>query len=282
LLHAKAAKQQAEVAQQRAENDKLGRLTEVYAKSAEMFANGLLSVRLAGLYGLWDLARENPEVYHVRIMELLCAFICEPPDLNGWKGAGGNKIILARRPDVEAAISLIRERKSMQIQNEKDNFYCLNFNRADLKNANFRGAFLENAEFTDAQLQGADFQCADLQSANFFFNQFVSGTDYDKHLCQTDFRMADLRKTRFGGNWHPPAFPAIMKDAAINAARFPPFDDIDQIKEAVLLERNGKVLLGDPDFSIKNAPKLPTISIAKWEAEREKWRQENQPPATRR
>ena len=51
-----------------------GQLNERYQKAAEMLGSDVLSVRIGGVHTLRDLAVEEPNQYHVRVMRLLCAF----------------------------------------------------------------------------------------------------------------------------------------------------------------------------------------------------------------
>ena len=43
-----------------------------------MLGNDVLSVRLGGIYALLRLAEDNPEQYHVQIMDLLCGSVRHP------------------------------------------------------------------------------------------------------------------------------------------------------------------------------------------------------------
>jgi hypothetical protein len=274
LLHAKAAKQQAEVAQQRAENDKLGRLTEVYAKSAEMFASGLLSVRLAGLYGLWDLAREYPQIYHVRIMELLCAATQNPSPLDKWGEKQTKGAPAAYRPDIVSIISLIGWRNAEQIKYEKENGYRLDLRDSDIIGADFRGANLSRALFGRAKLQSALFRGADLRGADLanFEGMFAAFEFADLRGARVLPRLPSDEKKMFQGSFD---------DAAINGAIFSDASfSPEEIKHAVVLT-DGENVLPPGLPKILDSKKLEFefrfVPIQKWEKMREKWRLENLP-----
>ena len=145
LQRTRAATRQADIDSQRLLAERYARLADRYARSAELFASAELSARLAGLYALWDLAKEKVEIYHVRIMEILCAFVRNPPELKGWES--GDDKYPAQRPDMEAILTLIRERNEAQYAQEQIARYRLNFSGADLCHAKLQGARLRGLSF---------------------------------------------------------------------------------------------------------------------------------------
>ena len=205
-------------ATKQANTDSQRLLADRYARSAELFANAELSARLAGLYALWDLAKEEVEIYHLRIMEILCAFVRNPPELKGWE-PGDNKFPARDRSDFAAVLTLIRTRNHQQCEREHAVNFRLDFSGADLRAANFRGAYLRGAIFYRADLREvATFDYADLQSADF----------WNVQLQNTLFLNADLRKSSFHFSM-PRAIKgqtlisralAVLDNAAVNGAGF--------------------------------------------------------------
>ena len=74
-----AADRQAKASLFRAETSERGLLNERYQKGAEMLGSSVPSVRLGGVFALQSLADEEPHLYHLQIMRLLAAFVCQPP-----------------------------------------------------------------------------------------------------------------------------------------------------------------------------------------------------------
>ena len=66
------------VADRQAKTAQQSLLNERCQRGAEMLGNGVLSVRLGGIYALQRLAEERPEQYHLQIMRLFCAFARQP------------------------------------------------------------------------------------------------------------------------------------------------------------------------------------------------------------
>ena len=177
------------VAELQADTAQRGLLNERYQKGAEMLGSKVLAVRLGGIYALARLAREHPGDYHTQIMNLLCAFVRNPPEMKAHHRT--------LREDVQEVMTAICSRSDSQIEAEKGE-YCplelsgadledldlitapmdiivatsseprtpLNLNGANLSGANLRGAFLTCVSLKGAFLTNADLTGAFLGSAN--------------------------------------------------------------------------------------------------------------------
>ena len=72
------AERQAGTAEQEAQTAQQGLMNERYQKGREALGNSILSVRSGGIPELRQLASEQPEQYHMQIMQLFCAFVRNP------------------------------------------------------------------------------------------------------------------------------------------------------------------------------------------------------------
>ena len=264
---ADAAIKRAESALMQAKTDSRRRLAEAFARAVEQFASVELAMRLAGLYALWKVAEEDIENYHVQIMQILCAFVRNPPELKGWK-LDGNKF-LVKRSDMEAVLTLIRERNEEQQKQEHSANYRLNFTDADLRMADFHGAYLRESNFSGTDLRDSFFINVDLQSAWF------SGAD----LRGAGFFWADLRNAHFDDRTqmgtHGDVYGrAVLANAAINGTilsevqNLPSIDDIG----VVLTDEAGNILFpGFPSLRRQiDETKLRRMTLQKWEKKRGK------------
>ena len=222
-------------------------LADRYARSAELFASAELSARLAGLYALWDLAKEKVEIYHVRIMEILCAFVRNPPELKGWES--GDDKYPAQRPDMEAILTLIRERNEAQYAQEQIARYRLNFSGADLCHAKLQGARLRGAEFYRADLSDAHLVEADLRGAQFSF---------------ADLRGAFLMEAKLNGTEE-------FENTALNGTHFEDVDDegMRRIHDGVILTHSGKPSPPEEVYGNIQIGKLRQMELKDWQHERE-------------
>ena len=141
---------QADIAQQQVETAQRGLLNERYQRGAEMLGSPVLSVRLGGIYALGHLAEEYPELYHVQVMQIFCAFVRNPLE-------GRSRMVLFDidtepphkvppiREDVQAIMDAISTRTRSHLDIEGKAGFQLNLSGSDL-----RGADLINANLTSA------------------------------------------------------------------------------------------------------------------------------------
>ena len=136
------AKRRITVADRQAETAQRGLLNERYQKGAEMLGSGVSAVRLGGIYALARLAREHPGGYRMQIMNLLCAFVRNPP-------VEKNQDIHKVRQDVQAVMTEVgnRNRDALRIKIEKGKFVMLDLSGATLIEADLTGAALPALSF---------------------------------------------------------------------------------------------------------------------------------------
>ena len=180
------------VAERQTTTSQQGLLNERYQKGAEMLGSKVLSVRLGGIYALEQLAAEQPQYYHLKIVKLFCAFMRHPvkdksrQSKEDEEEKPGHNI---PRPheDVQAVMEAIRARSKAGIQLERK--HCL---KLDLSSADLRSVQLMGADLSHSILTGADLSKARLDDVNF------SNASLDK---------ANLSGARLGG--------ANLSDAAL-------------------------------------------------------------------
>ena len=170
------------VAERQAETAQRGLLNERYQRGAEMLGSKVLQVRLGGIYALGCLAREHPRDYHRQIMNLLCAFVRNPPGEN-------NQDIHKVREDVHAVLPLICIRSKLQIEIEEKEFYFnLDLSGADLHGVSLlRVASLGNSDMepppgASANLERADLVRTNLSSAALVFANLKGAHFYNANL----------------------------------------------------------------------------------------------------
>ena len=190
-----------------------------------MLGNGVLSVRLGGIYALQRLAKERPEQYHVQIMRLFCAFARQPTEdsrLESDQVEIEPGTLLGLRQDIEAIILAIGSRAKSRIELErKEDFRldlrgtvlpgvqfldldlskamlhhselpCANFANTNLADAIFDYSDLRGARFHDVKLRGTRFFSANLEGASFE-NMDLSRVNFDNvHLSDAILASADL------------------------------------------------------------------------------------------
>ena len=178
---ASTAQHQTAIAQQ-------GLLNERYQKAAEMLGSDVLSVRIGGVHTLRNLAVEQPNQYHVRVMQMLCAFVRNPAK----SGADCGELVTRRiysgvgfltlREDLQAVMDVIRGRSNADVYLEEREGFSLQLQYTDLRGATLHGADLRRAILWGADLSGAylastRLDCALLNDARLFETQFSNEGD---------------------------------------------------------------------------------------------------------
>ena len=194
------------VAERQADTAQQSLLNERYQRGAEMLGSNTLSVRLGGIYALKRLAAEHPDQYHVQIMELLCAFVREPPEDNASK-AGADlgeppHAVATLREDVQAVMDVIAARLPQHLALEGEARFRLDLHGSDLRGARLTGANLVSAPATDwsgvtmAEIltrgEATDLSDAKLCSANLTLAELPKANLSSACLCRAWLGHTDL------------------------------------------------------------------------------------------
>jgi uncharacterized protein YjbI with pentapeptide repeats len=189
LENARAALTNAQAAQDK-------QITERFTKAVEQLASQEIAVRLGGIYSLERIAN-NSKDDHWTIMEVLTAFVREPPPLKApleeeklllelptyIQKAKDDKQPQKLRIDIQAALTVIGRR---DCKNEEEN------QRLDLHNSDIRGADLSGANLRRINLFGADLQEAKLFEVNLEQAYLRQAKLQEALLCRARLDKADL------------------------------------------------------------------------------------------
>jgi hypothetical protein len=178
-----------------------GQVTDRYTKAIEQLGSGQLAVRIGGIYALERVAHDSAKD-HPTVMEVLAAFIREPPYPVSQVRGGADGGLTRLWPDVQAALTVIGRRdttRDVRLIDLSDADLARAYLReanlhAALPRANLTGANLTGANLADAKLTEADLTGARLTDAN------LTGADLaDAKLTQGDLTGADLADANLFG-----------------------------------------------------------------------------------
>ena len=208
---ANAAKLQAETAFVQAETTHQSLLNERYQRGVEMLGSTVLVVRMGGIYALKRLAEEDPQKYHIQVMELFCAFLRLPtPDegldaqANNHEGHDGEEAPILR-PDMQEVMQAIGSRspsgQSLEGQLKGFKLYLrdVNLSGVQLRDANLSKAWLTNADLAGAVLPYVDLSHARLRRANLTRAEFRHANLSGATLWGADFSQAVLQGADISG-----------------------------------------------------------------------------------
>ena len=274
------------VAQRQANTAQQTLLNERYQRGAEMLGSEVLAVRLGGIYALQRLAEEHPELYHIEIMKLFCAFVRNPTVRNGRDAPrtvaaaelgveeSGYDQPEGLRFDVQSVMEAIATRNSARIALEGKARFRLDFRNANLHSLdlfNFEGVNLSGARLTDVDLSHVKLPpCTDLSriresyQANFFKARLNRVSFEAANLQESSFqgslliganlRIADLRRANLSNAVLANAdlWGAALRDVKLSGTKFALEDDppVRGLTQARLDQAHA-----DPD----NPPKLDGV-----------------------
>ena len=177
-----------------------------------MLGNGVLAVRLGGIYTLQRLAEEHPRQYRVQIMKLFCAFAWNPTESNESEhGQHAEEApphtARSLREDVQAVVMAIGNRSSQNVDLETQARLLF-----DMRGSDLRSALLVDMSLTTPRWQVStilpmseilnmhtDLSHAKLCSARLAFAKLTKADLTDSCLCGTRSGHADLSEANLAG-----------------------------------------------------------------------------------
>lgn len=180
-----------------------------------------IEVRIGGLLSLERIAQDSTRYDkgrdHVRVMEILCAYVRENAPASGAvdfpfpqgckqetleekrkSTPGWLSNELTARVDIQTALSVIGRRTSNQIKIEKsyptrgEAGYQLDLSRTNLRNANFEFLNFANANFFRSQMQGIFAKGAVFSGANFTYCELTGASAPRANFSNARLEIADL------------------------------------------------------------------------------------------
>ncbi|MBD2541870.1 pentapeptide repeat-containing protein [Coleofasciculus sp. FACHB-SPT36] len=232
-----AANKSAEAALENAKAAQDKQITERFTKAIELLSSQEVTTRLGGIYSLERIAK-NSKDDHWTIMEVLTAFVREPPPLKApleeeklllelptyIQKTKDDKQPQKLRIDIQAALTVIGRRDLKQDPDGQ---------RLDLRNSNIRGANLitfklqkalldganlQEANLTDAHLEEAKLSKANLQKAELFKAKMHRANLIDAHLEEAKLDLADLQEADI---WNAQLQGTLFRSANLTKAKLP-------------------------------------------------------------
>ena len=206
---AKAAVRQVHVSEQ-------GQVTERFTRAIDQLGNEKnLTVRLGGIYSLERIARDS-QPDHWTVVEVLTAFVRQNAardELNEEDWPPGEEPTPPRRPDVQAALTVLGRRQWRDTEEHRLDLMSTDLRQMDLSHAHFEKAQFANALMKRVGLWHTHLEEAWLDSADLPFAHLRS-----THLEGASLDAANLRMALFNGAYVSPQ--TTFFDAHMEGARF--------------------------------------------------------------
>ena len=232
---AKSALGQLGATQEQLEIARQSLLSNTYQRVAEMLGSDVLAIRLVGIYGLQQLAEDEPSRYHIRIMKLFCAYAKHPTGGEQDEHPIYQRIddpldLPVPSADVQAVMNAIgsRSAQGLSIELAEDftldlrgadlvgiDVHGMNFARADLRSArlfhaNLIDADLSQARMHEARLEGASLHCTNVFKAVLNAARLDDCLAEKANFCKAKLLGANLLDVNLKG--------AKLRDADMNSA----------------------------------------------------------------
>lgn len=206
-----------------------GLMIDRYQKGAQMLESSELSVRMAGIYALHDLAISDPDDMYILVLELLAAFVREksklrkeyvsiiprrfdhkaygdfPADLQAALNSIFNiRDVVPRAEDIERAAQWRLNLSGANLSNVS--LHKANITRTDLSYAKLKNSYLAEVDLENAQLIKTDMRMAFLLRANLTATYLSSAILDNSVFMQTNLSNAgvlgiDFNRLTINGVW---------------------------------------------------------------------------------
>ena len=199
-----ALQQQSEAASEQSSTAQSNLLNERYQKGVEMLGSTDLSVRLGGVYALDRLAENELSTYHIRIMSVFSAFVCNWHIKDGSEGKQNNGTPDNKRgeppEDVRTVLEVVASRSGKQREIESERKHSVDFAHAHLHRwvCSMPGSAAP-LDFSNVNFWRADLSQAYCRRAKFSDSNFIHANLSDAELMYADFSDAWLEFADLSG-----------------------------------------------------------------------------------
>lgn len=171
------AHQQTQTGQKQAATAERGLIIDRYQKGALMLDSDELSVRIAGVFALRELALSDPDETYFLVLDVLYAFVREKSKTRQWHDSPAQPYYAKQTKTTEydllgadlghalEAATHLRDTVNVAKAREQQNKWQAVLRHANLSGAEIRHANLSDAELTDANLSGAELREGNLSGA---------------------------------------------------------------------------------------------------------------------
>lgn len=253
------ADRQAKASRDQAQTSWSGLLNQRFQRGSDMMHSEILSRRLTGIHELQNLAEEHPVHYHIKVMELFCAFVRRPTEASAGKGQQRgperktNIQDYALGEDVQEIMRAISYRGDLGIALEK---------KAKI-HLNLTGAVLPLAHLPNAKLAGVD-----LSDAHFYPNN-LSVKESSRNV-QLLYSRADLSESDLSGAFLFDAnltnvflYGATLTEAWLTGANLTGAS-LNRAKGLTQVQLNEAVADSEDPPDLRNAHDAETKDLLKW------------------
>ena len=198
---AKAMENQAKAQTKSVEEQVKVNENKTFHEAIKHLGDSSASVRLGGIYALYDLALSNPEKRLKNIIEILSAHVRTTTQEDEYQ----KKYKTKPSNEISSLLKLLSDLNTNYLsENEEEGPFPLDLSYAYLcglmlSELDFRKALFVGSNFAHAKLLGSYFEGAELISSHFEGAELISSHFASAYLEESNFEGANLYKSNFEG-----------------------------------------------------------------------------------
>lgn len=191
------ANRQAEIANKQAKLAESGLQIDRYQKGAQMLESSELSVRIAGIFALRELAISDPDDTYFLVLDILYSFVREKSKERKQKSQPIPNHHNNFPADIQIALNSTNFlRETIPNTAAKYRHYV---RAPDLSGAKLSGANLIRANLNGANFRDADLSCAMLANANLSYSDLYGSNIGDANLINANLSHSNLGEANLSG-----------------------------------------------------------------------------------
>lgn len=197
---AQAALEQAQAAHDQSVLAQADSLTNLFLSTTDMLGSEVVAVRIGGIHALMRLTEQRPEEFHIRVMQLLCAFLNSPPPHPAH-------LPPSERADIQTILQALKRRSDIALElEEKQRFYIYltmaqlsgsalrasKFARSHFVQTDLSHAYAESSDFSHSYLDHCDLRHGRFTACNFFLAHIFNSNLSDSNFQAANFHRASI------------------------------------------------------------------------------------------
>ena len=192
---ARAALQQAKAAHDQSVLAQADSVTGSFLSATDMLRSEVAAVRVGGVHSLTRIAEQRPEEFHIRVMQLFCAFLNDPPPHPMDPPPG-------RRDDLQTILQALKRRSDAILKLEKKQNFYINLTMAQLSGSALRGskfsrAHIVQGDLSHAYAEGSDFSHSRLDHCDLRHGRFVGSNFFLSLVFYSDLSNSSFQAVNF-------------------------------------------------------------------------------------
>ena len=192
---ARAALEQAKAAHDQSALAQADSVTSLFLSATDMLGSEFAAVRVGGVHSLMRLAEQRPEEFHIRVMQLFCAFLNNPPPHPADPPP-------SQRNDIQTILQVLKRRSDEILELESKQHFSIDLRMAQLSGSALRGskfsrAHIVQGDLSHAYAEGSDFSHSSLEHCGLHQGRFAGCNFFLARVFYSELSNSNFQATNF-------------------------------------------------------------------------------------